>query len=245
MLNIRDRVAAWVSVGLVGLAALSFQGCESAKPTPRLTALADGTPAFSQAGLVTDTLGGQLLVDMPILGDPRYMAVVGSDLWIADRSGDPFLHMIDLRTDSLVFSRGRSGEGPGDFGATPRLSVRPGDDGAVWAYDLVLRRLTREPDDSAPDYRVIKAFGDQVESTYSLQWQAPNRFVGIGDMDTNRIMLADSTGELVAMVPNALMGPDSVPLVARRAISSGYVMCLQPGDGRIAILYLAGGQIDL
>lgn len=205
----------------------------------------DGTVGLSHAHLPTLALVGAPVVMTQVIGDPRHMTVTGQELWISDRAGDPYLHIIDLSTDSLVLSRGSTGEGPGDFGEVPQLSVRPGDQGAVWAYDARLRRLTRVTSDTAPDYRVIRAFGDQVNHTWSLQWQRPDRLIGVGDMDTNRIMVADSSGLLVDMVSNPLLGPDSVSLEARRAASSGYVMCVQPAEGAIALLYLAGGQIDL
>ncbi len=100
--------------------------CGSGDHPPPLTQLPDGTPAFSHAGLVTDSLTGHLIVATSVIGEPRYMAVSGSELWIADRSGDPYLHVVDLIRDSLVLSRGQDGEGPGDFAEVPQLSVRPG-----------------------------------------------------------------------------------------------------------------------
>ncbi len=231
------QVAAIVTLGCVA-------GCDSPKPQATTT-LDDGTVALSHAGLIDDSLHGILVAATPAIGDPRYMAVEGSTLWIADRSGDPFLHLIDVGADTVLESRGRSGEGPGDYGEVPQLTRRPGDTAAIWTYDARLRRLTREPRDASVDRRVIPMFGDDIEYAWALQWRDAAHLVGIGDLDTNRVILADSTGALISLVPNALLGPDSASVEARRAISSGYVLCVQPDGGRFAVLYLAAGQIDL
>jgi hypothetical protein len=227
------------------LALLMMTGCGDRPEADPVTTLPDGTMALSHADLITDSVRGDLVLSTERIGDPRFMTLVGTRLWISDRSGDPYLHVIDLVQDSLVESRGRSGEGPGDYGEVPQLTTRPGDTTAIWAYDASLRRLTREPADPQVARRIVQMFGDTVHGVYSMQWQNAGSLAGIGDIDTNRIILADSTGALASLVPNRLLGPDSVSIEARRAISSGYSMCVQPGGGGIAVLYLAAGQVDL
>ena len=214
-------------------------------PVARLDTLADGTIARSHRGLVSDTLVGSVIAAGDGVGDPRGLALVGSHLWIADRAGDPYLHVVDLTGTSSAVPRGARGEGPGDYAELPQLSVRQNDTSAVWAYDATLHRLTREPNDPREARRVMPTLEGVPVSAYSLQWQGRWRVVGIGDMDTNRIVIADSAGALSALVPSALLGPDSAGIAARRAISSGYAMCVQPAGGRIGVLYLAAGQVNL
>jgi hypothetical protein len=207
--------------------------------------LPDGTVALSHATLITDSLRGDSLLSTAVIGDPRFMAITGSTLWVSDRSGDPYLHLIDIANDSFLESRGRTGEGPADYGEVPQLTIRPGDSTGVWAYDARFHRLTREPISRDEDAHVVPFFEGKLQSAYSLQWRDNRNLVGIGDMDTNRIILTDIAGDDMVLVPNALLGPDSASLDARRAISSGYSMCVQPGAGRTALLYLAAGQVDI
>ncbi len=71
---------------------------------------------------------------------------------------------------------------------------------------------------------MIRSLDDRVNLVWSFAWQDAGHLVGIGDMDTNRIVIADSVGDLVAMAPNALMGPDSVSLEARRGNIVGLLL---------------------
>ena len=236
---------AWGAGILIGALAGGTVSCGVREAGGTTETLPDGTVALSHAALISDSLKGHLILATPVIGDPRFMAIAGRKLWISDRSGDPFLHLIDLATDSFLESRGRTGEGPGDFGEVPQLTMRPGDSNAVWAYDAGQLRLTRVTVERTVEPRVVRVFDTGVQHAYSLQWQTADQLVGIGDLDTNRIILADSAGVLRRLVPNALLGPDTASIEARRAISSGYSMCVQPNGGRVAVLYLAAGQVDL
>jgi hypothetical protein len=81
-------------------------------------------------------LAGELLVDDPTIGRPGSLVIQQRLLWVGDMAGDPFLHVIDLASRKIVRSMGRPGEGPGDFKYLTDLMLRPGDDEAVWAFDL-------------------------------------------------------------------------------------------------------------
>src|SRR5690606_22930912 len=125
-----------------GLLCVLLLGCGGESEFP-VTQLEDGSVEIDHSGLPQQNLQGELLVSTEIIGDPRYASVVGRQLWISDRAGDPWLHVIDLEADSIVISFGRTGEGPGDFSEVPQLSNRLHDSGGIWAYDARLRRLTR------------------------------------------------------------------------------------------------------
>jgi len=227
-----------------GLLCVLLLGCGGESEFP-VTQLEDGSVEIDHSGLPQQNLQGELLVSTEIIGDPRYASVVGRQLWISDRAGDPWLHVIDLEADSIVISFGRTGEGPGDFSEVPQLSNRLHDSGGIWAYDARLRRLTRlstRPDEPV-DIRT--SLDGSVGHVWSFLWQGPDSIIGIGDVDSSRIVIADSSGRLVRFVPRQLLGPDSASLESRRSISSAYVACAQPEAGRLAILYLAAGLIEL
>jgi hypothetical protein len=224
---------------------LLIAACGSHSTTPPLDHLADGTISLSHRSLHPVALHGEMLIASPVIGNPRHLVVQGSGLWIADHSGDPYLHLVDLRTGQLVLSRGQHGEGPGDFGESPQFSLRPGDEVGIWAYDARLRRLTREGSDPTSGYVIVPTPERQVESVWSYGWLGRNRLVGVGDLDTNRLMFADTTGRLLAMVRSDLLGPDSVSLEARRAVSSGFSACAVPAAHRLAVLFQLGGRIDI
>jgi hypothetical protein len=173
------------------------------------------------------------------------MVVQDGVLWISDHSGDPYLHLVDLRDKRLIASRGRQGEGPGDFGEPPQFSLRPGDSTGVWAYDARLRRLTRESASINNGYRTLKGPGEQLESVWSYAWISGDRLVGTGDVDTNRLRFTDSAGRTLATVKSSLLGPDSVSLEARRSLSAAYFTCIDVSRGRIAIAYVTAGRIDI
>ncbi len=206
--------------------------------------LADGTPAISHADLHPQYPEPRLLVSDPIIGDPGHLGVQGDRLWVGDRSGDPYLHAVDIATGEVSVSMGRHGEGPGDFKKMPQFSHRPGDDAGIWAYDDGLKRMTRETGRPTADYAIFHPPSAFVD-VYALLWLARNRLVGIGDMDTNRIIISDTSGHLLAMHNAALLGADSIPLLARRAASGGFAACASPVARRFAVLYQLGGRIDI
>jgi TolB-like protein len=210
-----------------------------------LDRLADGTPSISHRALHPTMLVGELVAADPVIGDPRQLVVSGGLLWLADHAGDPYLHVIDLASGKLLVSRGRQGEGPGDFGEMPKLSVRPGDTTGVWAYDYTLRRLTHEDTAHAEQYTVLPASDGQVARIWSDAWIDRTRLVGVGDLDTNRLIYSDTAGHLIRLVKSSLLGPDSASIEARRNASSAYIFCVAPAAHRMAMLFMYGGRIDI
>ncbi len=219
-------------------------GCGHQPSAWPLDRLADGTPAISHARLHPEYPDARLLLADTTLGEPWHLAVQGTQLWVADHSGNPYLHVVDIPSARIIFSTGRHGEGPGDFEATPQFTRRPGDAGAIWAYDDVLKRLVREAGHPTTDY-VIDDPPQQFVDVYSYLWLGWDRLVGVGDMDSNRVIIADTGGDRFAVHRADLLGPDSVPLLARRAASEGFVACSSPAMKRFAVLYMLGGRIDI
>ncbi|MEO5800659.1 MAG: BF3164 family lipoprotein [Gemmatimonadales bacterium] len=177
------------------------------------------------------------------IGRPAQMIVGGSRAWITDRSGDPYIHLIDLATKRLIASFGVTGDGPGDFQNTVGLSFRPGDTTAPWTGDVSLFRVTRlsPPGDST---RIASISLVDVGFAAGFVWLTRNSLLTLGDFDTNRVRLSDSSGKTLAVYPGQLVGGDSIPAVVRRDLGMGVISC---GDaqGHAATVYVGAGRIDL
>ncbi len=239
-------------VGRPGFGVLSaavLLGCtgESSPSAVTVGSMVDpGTPEWVPTGGPTPIpVTGELLVESVAIGQPGRMVVDGDRLWINDKSGDPFLHLVDLRTGSVVRSRGRAGEGPGDFGALVSLSVRPADSAAIWAFDLRYQRLTRvlAPGDEVTPriLHVSSPFG----RFHHLHWLDTHRLLGVGGSDSSRFQVLDSLGQVVAHYPGPLVGDTSVPLRTRENVSTGVKVCPSPTGDRFASIVFFAGRLDI
>ncbi len=201
-----------------------------------------GTRLIRDSGEVD--LVGALEVTAPIIGMPRHMATNGAFMWLYDRVGEPYFHLIDLSHHRIAVSYGRSGEGPGDFASVASLQVRPGDTSGVWAYDPQLRRLTQlTPNRNRVRGRTITVSGGR--RPYDLLWLDRDRLLGINDLDTNRFQVFDTSGNLLRTMSGPLLGSDSMPWQVRRGLSSAFVACVDPAGGRFAVLFVGAGRIDI
>lgn len=217
--------------------------CTSAGDGPATEPTPEGLQAFSHAALNPVTLAGEPLLAIPTLGNPRDMIAEGAWLWISDRSGEPFLHLVDAGHGVEVTTFGRKGEGPGDFGGFPQLSLRPGDSGGVWGYDERLFRMTRITHDSVPKVTTLRL--EYPTLAFWGGWIGPTLLAQIGDFDTNRVMLVDTAGTLKATHTMPLLGPDSVSIEARRNAAMGILACADDAGGRFAIVYVTAGRVEL
>ncbi len=216
-------------------------GVERAGSVPDPT---DREPRLVEYRVPVESLVGTAIIADPVIGRPSNLAISGSQLWISDRSGNPFLHVAYLDSAALSYSEGRAGEGPGDFHVVSSLSKRPGDDRGVWAFDEELRRMTRLTADSVgvatrelgtPSGRIV----------FDMQWLVKDRLIAVGDLDTNRFIIGDTAGRTVRIIPGHLLGPDSVGVEARRALSTGVLLCTAPASGRFAVVYVGAGRVEL
>ncbi|MFL5386718.1 MAG: BF3164 family lipoprotein [Longimicrobiaceae bacterium] len=83
-----------------------------------------------------------MLYSGPSLAAPSKAVVVRDRLVVLDPLGDSLVKVIQIGSGRLERAFGRHGEGPGEFDAPWSAIVPPADPGAVWIYDLNLRRLT-------------------------------------------------------------------------------------------------------
>lgn len=189
-------------------------------------------------------LTGTPLMSSVAIGRASKMIVQGQRLWVGDQMGDPFLHVVDIPSGGLRKSFARNGEGPGDFHSATQLSLRPGDTSGVWVFDYNLRRMTRvteRPDPRHPP-TVITALGRGV--AHRMLWFGKDRVLFISQADTDRVMLADSLGRVIATVRGPLLGSSDIPMNTRAEDSNGMV-CARPDGSAFAIAYLNASRIDL
>ncbi|MGH7584076.1 MAG: hypothetical protein ACREL5_12705, partial [Gemmatimonadales bacterium] len=136
------------------------------------------------------------------------------------------------------------GEGPGDFNGIANLTTRPREPNAVWGYDSQLRRLTRLASDSIVIKPVTLTTPGSMMAL-SMYWLTRDKLLAIGDADSNRLVIADTAGHVLRMATGELLGGDSVSFASRRAISTGFLVCIQPATRRIAMLFVGAGRIDI
>ncbi|MBP7621908.1 MAG: hypothetical protein KA745_13140 [Gemmatimonadales bacterium] len=227
----------WIVILLLAAA------CTSAGDGPATETTPEGLQGFSTAALNPVMLTGEPFIGLPTLGTPRDMLAEGEWLWVSDRAGEPFLHLVHTTRQVEVATFGRKGEGPGDFGGFPQLSLRPGDSGGVWGYDERQFRMTRVTHDSIPRVTTLRLEYPQI--AFWGGWVGPTRIAQVGDFDTNRVMLVDTVGVLHAMHTVPLLGPDSVGIEARRNAATGITVCADPAGGRFTIAYVAAGRVEL
>jgi hypothetical protein len=195
-------------------------------------------------GMPIARLAGELLVDDPTIGRPGSLVIQQRLLWVGDMAGDPFLHVINLASRKIVRSMGRPGEGPGDFKYLTDLMLRPGDDEAVWAFDLALRRLTRVPQDRSRPVR------DTRQSRHSsralrMHWLGAERILVIGPTDTARIILTDNAGRPRVSLAGPLLGHTEVPIETRLRVSDGVHVCVRPDGERFALAYSNAPRVEI
>lgn len=197
--------------------------------------------------LIHDALNPRVVVSAGspmshLLGRPYGMIVAGSSLWIADAAKDPFLFQFNVEPPILKRALGREGEGPGDFKSATDLSTRGSDSTGVWVFDVTTKRLTFVSNDPDASPTTI---GPLPHDVIHATWLGEHRLVGITRSDTSRILMLDSTGNVVSRLPGPLLGPDSVPVTQRSRLSSGIKVYPHPMGTRFAVMYLAAGKIEL
>jgi hypothetical protein len=248
MISARAR---WLSIPTAFVAAMQFGAPLPAQqprtwrppnqPTPTLRLPA----SLPHTGHRVISLRGELLASHATIGRPTLLLVQGNSLWLNDEMGDPSLHEVDWVSGNLVRSVGRRGEGPGDFRNVAHLSLRPGDREAVWAFDMVLRRLTRVGRQSVRPDAPRTIGGLPRGQALRMFWLTTDRIAVIGTSDSNRILLTDTTGNVLSVIPGPLVGATNVSRPIREAASTGVLVCANPRGTRIAVAYALASRIDL
>ncbi|MBK6494715.1 MAG: hypothetical protein IPG05_06390 [Gemmatimonadetes bacterium] len=90
-----------------------------------------------------DTLTSTEVVTSPFFGSLTAVAVIDDRILLVDGSGEPFLHLVDPATGTVVRSMGRHGQGPREYGVAPMVAGQwSGARGRVALYDAMIGRLS-------------------------------------------------------------------------------------------------------
>jgi TolB-like 6-blade propeller-like len=189
-------------------------------------------------------LTGTLISSDAIFGQPSFIAVMGDELWLADHTGDPFFHVIDIPTGKVQVSLGRHGEGPGEFEDVFALSIRPGDTLAVWAYDPQRSRFTRLTAPRAQPVAPKIMIAPNGHRPLKMVWLSPNRLLSVSMRDTGRFTFTDSGGRVLSVVAGRLLGTSKMPRPMRISRSAGLSVCSSPTGGGFAVTYIAASRIE-
>ncbi len=180
-----------------------------------------------------------------MIGEPITVLARDGYLWAIDRSGDPYLHVIDLATGDRVLSFGRRGEGPGEFAFPVALFPHPRMASAVTVYDGQQRRFTEITLDSGRVPR-IGNISSLSRAPIPLQvGRVGDHYVGwLRDSAWrwSRFRLNDSAPSTVA---GPLVGPESAPRTERIKASANITVCARPDGSGFAALYGSAGRIEL
>jgi hypothetical protein len=180
-----------------------------------------------------------------VIGEPITVLARDGYLWALDRSGDPFLHVIDLATGQRIVSFGRQGEGPGEFEFPVGLFPAPTLTSGVTVYDGQQRRFTEVALDSGGALHIGKV-SSLSRAPIPLQvGRVGNHYIGwLRDPDRrwSRFGLNDSEPSTVT---GPLVGPEAAPLTERIKASANVTVCARPDGGGFAALYGSAGRIEL
>ncbi len=186
-------------------------------------------------------LTGEGAAASPLMGKPTALGLAGSDLWVGDFAGDPYLHVFDVRTGALQRSFGRSGEGPGDLLSLVTMIGRPSDSTGVWVHDMSLRRLTRFDGDPTVPPEVISF----ERAAMAFTWVGRDLLAGADGWDTVRVILFDTAGHVVQTLPGPMLRADSIPAIARHDATVRVALCASPDGAIIAALHQRASRIEL
>lgn len=200
-----------------------------------------GPRELDESALHPLVLHGRLVTAGEFFGRPTMISVDRDHIWVGDEAGSPFVHLIDRATGALTISFGRKGDGPGDFGALVGLIHRPGDASSIWGIDVSLQRVMQIDTEPRHIGRTIPFSSRGAAVT----WLTPARLLLVSYSDTGRLTVFDTTGSTVRLAAGPLLGPDSIPHVARLRASQNVRVCDEPGSARFALLFSDAGRGDL
>lgn len=195
-----------------------------------------------------DTLTSQEVANSPFFGSLTGLAVIDDRILIVDGSGEPFLHVVDPTTGTVLRSMGRHGQGPGEYGVAPMVVGQwTGARGRVALFDAMIGRLSvvsiDETDASAsesqpsaiPDLPVLQVRMMDGGGYATTRWDAAKGL---------QVTHYDSLGTRMASLDSLAIDDVRLPL---RELSGAYshTLCVRPGARDVALVYRYTGRIDL
>ncbi len=198
---------------------------------------------FSHRDIPVVEVSGSLVITHPSFRRLGRLGVRGSLLAVAEQSGEPRIHLVDLNSGALIRSTGRVGEGPGDFQSTANFGWRPGDTTGLWILDPTLRRITQLHSSGTIALRVLRLEAPSTPTSFA--WLDSVHMVGVSRGDSVRLMLFDSAGRVRSHSPGPPFGPDSVPRRAQLLLAAGARVCSEAGGASFGIVYYAVGRVEI
>lgn len=110
------------------LIGMGVGGCAETVPPLGVTpesVLASDDSVFTHEELDPIDLDPGILGPYDMVGRAGRLFFSEGQIWLIDRAGDPFLHLIAATSGEHLQAWGRSGEGPGDFSNVWQVAIRP------------------------------------------------------------------------------------------------------------------------
>ena len=229
------------SMPLCSLALLgAMLGCTAGKPA--------GEAPDEVLAVPIDTLTSQEVATSPFFGSLTAVAVVDDRILLVDGSGEPFLHVVDPATGTVLRSMGRHGQGPGEFGVAPMVVGQwTGARGRVALFDPMIGRLTEvsigeaaasageSQPRSLPELPVLQVRLNDGGGYATTRWDAAKGL---------QVTQYDSLGTRTASLDSLAIDDGRLPL---RELSGAYshTLCVRPEFRDVALVYRYAARIDL
>ena len=177
------------------------------------------------------------------------IVVAGERLWVADRQGSPFFHVLDTASGMVIRSLGRKGEGPGEFIDVVAMSVADHATSSILAYDWRELRLTvLDPTTlSSPEAEAIRIIQLNLPPMQAIWYYAfgHGRILAFSREPTTGLGILDAEGRPVGKQPYRYPGDSTIPARAWDEAVNGAGVCIRPDGEGFAVPYPSAGRISL
>lgn len=180
-----------------------------------------------------------------IFGRLARIAVAGDRIIVLDRKGDPYFHFLDSRTGALLASRGRRGEGPGEFGRVGSFGVIDGD--SLGIFDEGLQRLSRLSLTSTDwSSATVLPLGGISGGIVLAALPLPNGQWLLKTLsDTVQYQIIDGDGKMARSIAIPLLGTEGIPTNDRAMASAQSAFCVSPDGAHMAVAYGYAKRMDI
>lgn len=210
---------------------------------PHIWSAGNSVAEISHIDLHPDDLIGTVVSTSPLFGKLDGIAATTKALWVVDMAGDPFVHRIDVATNTVT-SFGRRGEGPGEMRGLSSLHVA---NDSLFLFDETQGRLQILSDTaaswgSALNVDLRAALGRLPLDVLPLR----DATILLQSADTAApYAIATRNGDILHRIPLAPPGPLSADLTSRKEILFQSHSCSGSMGDQVAIAYLKIGRLDI
>lgn len=223
--------------------ALSACGDKSRRPPDPSTI----EPELSHEALECTRLEATRSATSDSLGLPIDLLYLDGHVVVTDYpDGGSAVHLYTADGLRHVTSFGRLGDGPGEFRGPPSVHGA-GEEGAFWAYDASLARLTlfRLDDLRRGEFKGVRHVPFIVERVmYGLAFLDRDRAVGLGLFADGRFALLDGSTRAVRYAGELPPSKDGTP---PNVVQNAYYgqLAAHPSGSRFALATVYGGKIEV